>query len=83
MTPITKAENKLEALKQRVPSLTPYKQKITNLAIEKLSELIELFIGRKRKSDKSQLESLYEWFTDEFDLIYNEITERLEGKDDT
>ena len=79
MTPITKAENKLEALKIRAASLTPYKQKITKHAIEKLSEIIELYICRKRKTEKDQLENLYTCFLDEFDIIYIDISEKIEG----
>jgi hypothetical protein len=79
MIPITRAENRLEALRQKASSLTPYKQKITNHAIEKLSELIDLYTCRKRKTEKDRLEDLYACFTDEFDIIYTDIIEKIEG----
>ena len=77
MTPITKAENKVEALKLQVSGLTPSNQKATTLAIEKMTELIDLYIYRKRKTEKEQMDDLYAIFTDEFNVLYVDIADKI------
>ncbi len=77
MTPITKAGNKVEDLKAYVSGLTPSNQKATTLAIDKLTELIDLYIYRKRKTEKDQIDDLYAIFSDEFNVIYTDIIDKI------
>ncbi len=77
MTPITKAENKVEALKLQVSGLTPSHQKAAALAIEKMTELVDLYVYRKRKTEKDQMDDLYTVFVDEFNVIYVDIVDKL------
>jgi molybdopterin-guanine dinucleotide biosynthesis protein A len=83
MTPLTTATHKLNGLRYRVSLLPLSKQELTEYPIKRLSEIIDIFISRKRKTEKNQMDSLYEWFEDEFntasiDVI--EILEKYEGK---
>jgi len=83
MTPLTTATHELNGLMYRVSLLPSPKQELAKYPIKRLSEIIDIFISRKRKTEKNQMDSLYEWFTDEFntasiDVI--EILEKYEGK---
>lgn len=83
MTPLTTATHKLNGLMYRVSLLPSSKQESAEYPIKRLSEIINIFISRKRKTEKNQMDSLYEWFEDEFntasiDVI--EILEKYEGK---
>jgi len=73
MTVLTKAQNKLSALRESLPQKVS--EKLEN-GIESLVELINLFSYRKRKSDKNGLKSLYDWFDDEFNVRYEAVTVR-------
>lgn len=75
MTAITKAEKKLEELKSKIPEMTPKLAEKVKFGIEILTEIIDLFNYRKRKTEKKDLDSLYTWFEDEFDVAYAKVTE--------
>ena len=77
MTPITKAENKVDALELQISGLSSSNQKALTLAIDKMKELIDVYICRKRKTEKSQIDDLYAIFTDEFNVLYLNITEKI------
>ncbi len=81
MTSITKAEKKILSLKASPLNLSNYKKKQVDLAIEKMEALVEIFTSRKRKVEKDQIDSLYDWFEDEFNVIYLDTIEKIEGKD--
>ena len=81
MTSITKAEKKILSLKASPLNLSNYKKKQVDLAIEKMEALVEIFTSRKRKVEKDQIDSLYDWFEDEFNVIYLDTLEKIEGKD--
>lgn len=81
MTSITKAEKKILSLKASPLNLSNYKKKQVDLAIEKMEALVEIFTSRKRKVEKDQIDSLYDWFEDEFNVIYLDTVEKIEGKD--
>ena len=81
MTSITKAEKKILSLKASPLNLSNYKKKQVDLAIEKMEALVEIFTSRKRKVEKDQIDSLYDWFEDEFNVIYLDTLEKIEGKE--
>lgn len=81
MTSITKAEKKILSLKASPLNLSNYKKKQVDLAIEKMEALVEIFTSRKRKVEKDQIDSLYDWFEDEFNVIYLDTMEKIEGKE--
>lgn len=81
MTSITKAEKKILSLKASPLNLSNNKKKQVDLAIEKMETLVEIFTSRKRKVEKDQIDSLYDWFEDEFNVIYLDTLEKIEGKD--
>ena len=81
MTSITKAEKKILSLKASPLNLSNNKKKQVDLAIEKMETLVEIFTSRKRKAEKDQIDSLYDWFEDEFNVIYLDTLEKIEGKD--
>ncbi|MDD4389717.1 MAG: hypothetical protein PHW03_02820 [Eubacteriales bacterium] len=81
MTSITKAEKKILSLKASPLNLSNNKKKQVDLAIEKMETLVEIFTSRKRKVEKDQIDSLYDWFEDEFNVIYLDTLEKIEGKE--
>jgi hypothetical protein len=81
LTPITKAEKKIQTLKTSEFNLSNAKKKQIELAIGKMETLVEIFIGRKRKTEKDQIEFLYNWFEDEFNIIYENTIEKIKEKD--
>lgn len=81
MTSITKAEKKILSLKASPLNLSNNKKKQVDLALEKMETLVEIFTSRKRKVEKDQIDSLYDWFEDEFNVIYLDTLEKIEGKD--
>lgn len=81
MTSITKAEKKILSLKASPLNRSNHKKKQVDLAIEKMEALVEIFTSRKRKVEKDQIDSLYDWFEDEFNVIYLDTMEKIEGKE--
>lgn len=76
MTALTKAQNKLEEFKAKLPSKVS--ESVQN-GIEALNELIDLFTYRKRKADKSDLKALYDWFDDEFNVRFETVAVKVKG----
>ena len=84
MTPITKAQNKVEELEKSKLILPPFSAKLKKVEhqIEILKAIIELFIYRKRKTDKAELTNLYMLFEDEFYVKYDTVIEMITIKEE-
>lgn len=71
----------LEKKKYNLPAFGQKLKKV-EFEIEKLQAVIDLFIYRKRKTEDSQLKSLYNWFEDEFIVMHDHILEMIVGKEE-
>ena len=74
MTALTKAQIKLDELRSALPEKVS--ETLEN-GIQSLVELIDIFSYRKRKADKKDLKSLYDWFDDEFNVRYEMVTVKV------
>lgn len=70
MTALTKTQNKLDDFRSSLPEKVSEK---LQAGIQALTELIDLFAYRKRKTGKDDMKSLYDWFDDEFNVRFEAV----------
>jgi hypothetical protein len=84
VTPITKAQNRVEELEKTKLVLPPFSAKIRKVdhQIEVLKAIIDLYIYRRRKTDKAEIPNLYILFEDEFNVRYDTVVDMITGKEE-